>query len=306
MNIEFQNFPTDFNPIDNFFLSHVIESGILDNCTRDISFYGCYPEKRIAGKAFLYAKSRMSSNGMSSWLNFQNGIPEEFDEKKLNFWTTFENRRPPSSKGVYSFSFDLDSYENTNFYLPLIYLYLDLELSIPFTPRHPVTQETAFSPRRIPDRIKAKKNRDACTFVSNPHPMRLRAIEGFRRIRDIDIYGRYSGNYVKNKIATGEHYWLNFCFENDLFPGYVTEKALEAWMSYSIPVYWGDDQNNVLNSKAIVNLKDFSSIKEFLDFIEYLLQNQTIMEEMIMQPILNTKLENFRVQEFITTAAMNL
>jgi hypothetical protein len=305
MNLNFQNFPHDFNPLDNFFRSQVIESGISKSLDKDIDFFGCYPEKSLVEKSFLFAQSKFSDLGMTSWLNFQNGLPKNFDEKKLNFWVTFENRRPPSTEGVYSFSFDLDSYDDSNFYLPLIYLYLDLETTIPFTPRHKVTQKLAMNPRELPAQIRSKKSNEACAFISNPHQMRLRAIEKFREFRKIDVFGRFAGNYVQNKIETGESYWLNFCFENDIYPGYVTEKALEAWLSYSIPVYWGDDQNKVLNPKAIVNLKDFDSISDFVTYLDYLLNNQPVMEEMISEPILNKQLNLKEVQLFITNAARN-
>ena len=305
MDLHFQDFPRDFDPLDNFFRSQVLESNISKDLMEEINFFGCYPKKAFMGKSLLYAKSRISDSGMTSWLNFQNGLPGTFDEKKLNFWVTFENRRPPSTKGLYSFSFDIDSYDSSNFYLPLIYLYLDLETTIPFSPRHKATQNIAMNAREIPELIRVKKNKEACAFISNPHQMRLRAIEKFRELRNVDVYGRYTGNYVQSKIETGQNYWLNFCFENDLYPGYVTEKALEAWLSYSIPVYWGDDRNEILNPKAIVNLKDFDSMNEFIAYLDYLLKNQAFMEEMISQPILNKGLNLDDVQKFITTAAKN-
>lgn len=241
MNLSFRNFPFDFNPTDNFFRSLVLDPRIENANLPDIDFYGCYPEHNLGYKAFLYAKSRMSSSGMANWLKFQNGTPFCLDKDKLNFWSTFENRRPPVDQALYTFSFDIDSYNGSNFYLPLIYLYMDLKLQIPYSPRHPVTQEYALSPRSIPWNLEFKRKKVACTFINNPHPTRIRAIREFAKNHDIDIFGRLSNNYVSNKIKTGENYWLNFCFENDLYPGYVTEKALEAWLSYSIPVYWGDD-----------------------------------------------------------------
>lgn len=303
MNLSFRNFPFDFNPRDNFFRSLILEPRIQGIDLPDIDFYGCYPEKNLASKAFLYTKSRIYSSAMTDWLKFQNGTPVHLDKNKLNFWTTFENRRPPVDSSLYTFSFDIDSYKGRNFYLPLIYLYMDLELKTPYSPRHSVTQDFALNSRPIPKHLDFKNRKFACTFINNPHPTRIRAIREFSVNHEIDIFGRFSKNYVSQKIETGKNYWLNFCFENDLFPGYVTEKVLEAWLSYSIPVYWGDDAGRILNSDAIVNLKDFESMDQFLNYLDFLLNNQKIMKEMISQPILRKPLEIKELLEFIVNAS---
>jgi len=306
MNLSFQNFPFDFNSDNNFFRSLVLDLGLDTKDFPDVNFFGCYPEKRLRSKALLYLKSRTSSSGMIDWLNFQNGNPSFVDDKKLNFWSTFENRRPPAHPALFTFSFDLDSYDGTNFYLPLIYLYMDLQLKYPYSPRHQVTQEMASTPRTIPKNLEFKKSKAACTFMSNPHPMRIRAIREFGENHEIDVFGRYSGNYVSDKIAEGGNYWLNFCFENDLYPGYVTEKALEAWLSYSIPVYWGDDAAGILNPRAVVNMKDFDSMGEFLRYLDFLLNNSDVMLEMISQPILSKQLIVPDLREFVINAAKSL
>ena len=303
MRITFKNFPYDFDSQNNVFRSLLSDVEVEQRNMREIDFYGCYPKKSLASKAILYAKSKIKATAMTDWLNFQNGNPISINPNKLNFWSTFENRRPPADPNLFTFSFDVDSYNGTNFYLPLIYLYMDLEIGNPYTPRHSVTQAAATSPRTIPSHLVEKKVAAACTFISNPHPMRLRAIQEFSKNRKVDIFGRYSGNYVQDKVKQGESYWLNFCFENDLFPGYVTEKALEAWLSYSIPVYWGDDAAGILNPKAIVNLKEFKSMRDFQVYLEYLLNNESMMLEMISQPILKKKLDISELRNFILSAA---
>jgi len=306
MEISFHNFPFDFKANNNPFRSLMLELELEIRQSPEIAFYGCYPEKTLWSKALLYLKSKVSSSGMTAWLNLQNGMPTSIDPNKLNFWTTFENRRPPVDSTLFSFSFDLDSYKGTNFYLPLIYLYMDLQFKFPYSPRHLITQEKASTSREIPENLESRKKRAACTFISNPHPMRIRAIREFGAQHEIDIFGRFAGNYVANKIEKGQSYWLNFCFENDLYPGYVTEKALEAWLSYSIPVYWGDDAAGILNPRAIVNLKDFKSMEDFLSHLDKLLGNKEMMLEMISQPILNKKLDLPELQKFIINASNSL
>lgn len=306
MELTFRNFPYDFRKSDNFFRSLILESQIENLGIPEINFFGCYPEKTLGSKLLLYTKSKISNSGMTEWLNFQNGKPTHVKTSSLNFWATYENRRPPLESSLFTFSFDLDSYNGTNFYLPLIYLYMDLNLQHPYTPKHFVSQHSAASHRDIPPELKNKRRKDACTFINNPQPMRLRALHEFGKKHNVEIYGRYAGNYSKDKIKTSEDYWLNFCFENDLYPGYVTEKALEAWLSYSIPVYWGDDAAGILNPSALVNLKNFDSMDEFIKYLNYLLNNKKLMLEMISQPILNKKLNIPDVRNFVFKAARSL
>ena len=76
-----------------------------------------------------------------------------------------------------------------------------------------------------------------------------------------------------------------------LFPGYVTEKSLEAWLGAAIPVYWGSDDYGVLNKKAIVNCRDYSTLREAADHVAGLRSNFETMTEIIREPILRADRE---------------
>ena len=65
-----------------------------------------------------------------------------------------------------------------------------------------------------------------------------------------------------------EKYKYTICFENDLYPGYVTEKLLQAYITGTVPIYWGDlGKDNSINRKCFINLKDFSSTEDFVTFM---------------------------------------
>ena len=57
------------------------------------------------------------------------------------------------------------------------------------------------------------------------------------------------------------------CFENDIYPGYVTEKPIEAYIGDAIPLYYGLDVANYLNSKAIINLTNYNNLSEWKKYI---------------------------------------
>jgi len=87
---------------------------------------------------------------------------------------------------------------------------------------------------------------------------RLRAIKYFSEHDNIDLYGNlwnhqiffpytfykkyvkkvYRG-FVDNKLATMSRYNFAICFENEISPGWITEKIFDCFLAGTIPVYLG-------------------------------------------------------------------
>jgi hypothetical protein len=152
--------------------------------------------------------------------------------------------------------------------------------------KHSVKPSDCMKTRSLSQEFFKKKNGFVSSFINNPHPTRLRAIFELSKIGKVGVYGRSVGNYVDDKIGTAGRYWFNLCFENDLYPGWVTEKVLEAWLAGTVPLYWGIDSAGILNPKAIVNLNDFKSLKEFVEYVKFLKENPEKMIEIINQPLI--------------------
>lgn len=297
--IKFYNFPYDFDSEANFFLDITQEAVTRKPASMPIHFYGCYPKVSTFKKAILYFRSRISDSGMTKWLNLQQGVVVPYDPNAFNIWCTFENRRPPVEGFDLTFSFDVDSYGGTNHYLPLIYLYMNHnKLKIPHA-KHSLSTKVASQRREIEKNFFEKKAGFIAAFINNPHPMRLRAIRDLSKVGEVDLFGRSVNNYIEDKIGRAEKYWFNLCFENDLYPGYVTEKILEAWISKSVPLYWGSDQAGILNSDAYVNFNDFKSLVDFVDFVSVLYLDKARMVEMINQPLLNQAFDYEAILDFL-------
>jgi hypothetical protein len=136
---------------------------------------------------------------------------------------------------------------------------------------------------RDPSHLPNKKF--ACAFISNRHPVRIRAIELMGRRNNVDIFGAVVNRPVKEKISVAQNYKYSFCFENDLYPGYVTEKLFDAYTCGTIPLYWGDlGKNEIINEKAFLNLRNFNSIEDFVNKISDL--DDTAMLEIAAEPLL--------------------
>jgi hypothetical protein len=196
-----------------------------------------------------------------------------------------------------TFSFDIDDYGNSNIYLPLIYLYLDLLENDAGYVRNRVPLTQVQSPRELSG---LENRKFACAFINNPETLRLRVIDELRRIGPIDIFGRYSNNYVSNKVDVSSQYRFQVCLENDLYPGYITEKPLESWLAGSVPIYAGLDQKGILNPKALINLVDFQNLAEMIQYVEKVEDNHELLYSVAEAPLLN---RNYGVQEILQCMA---
>ena len=296
--IKFYNFPYDFDVNNNFFIDLCNEVKKLISIDIPINFYGCYPELGFMKKTAFYLKSRVSDSSMTKWLTLQQGIVEPLDPRSFNVWCTFENRRPPASDFDLTFTFDTNSYSNTNFYLPLIYLYMDHGKASKLNAKHEVTPKYCAQVRLIESDFSKNKSGFVSTFINNPQQTRLFIAKELSKIAPVSIYGRSVGNYIEDKISEASKFWFNLCFENDYYPGYVTEKVFEAWLSKSIPIYWGYDSNRILNPKAYINFADFDSVEDFISYISALYLDEGRMLEMISQPLLNSDFDYDSVVKF--------
>jgi hypothetical protein len=299
--VEFNNFPYDFNVESNFFLDLINNALEKKNCELPIHFYGCYPDISLFKRIILFAASRISDLAMTNWLSIQQGVVKPIDKRAFNIWCTFENRRPPVNSFDLTFSFELDSYDNTNFYLPLIYIYMNHNKSKQNHAKYSLSPDECATARQISLNDIQLKTGFASAFINNPHQMRLRAIKELSKTYKIDVFGRSVGNYVTDKVGEASKYWFNICFENDLYPGYVTEKILEAWIAKAIPLYWGMDTAKILNPKAYINLNDFESLEDYIDFISELYKNEDKMIEMINQPLLNQNFDYNSIIRFLVS-----
>lgn len=115
---------------------------------------------------------------------------------------------------------------------------------------------------------------------------RLRAIEYFSRRGGFRLYGRgwdqpsagisaadqhaarkvYAGAIApgalpKREVLNG--YRFAICFENCVFPGYVTEKLFDCFLAGCVPVYWGaPDITDFVPEQTFIDFRHFGSLAE--------------------------------------------
>jgi hypothetical protein len=209
--------------------------------------------------------------------------PEPRGRARKHLWFTGENVRPPSRGWNATLSFDLDSLGGANAYCPLWWYSVGTLGEAHSLFMHPApTIEQLLQPRvgaSTPEGFVA-------AFINNPQPMRFHAIRALEQVGKVDVFGRAVGKSIPNKAELAGRYRYILCFENDLYPGYVTEKPIEAWSMGAVPLWWGSDPSGYLNPQAVINAAGFASLQEFAAAVSHLDEDVDAWRSAFEQPLL--------------------
>jgi hypothetical protein len=125
----------------------------------------------------------------------------------------------------------------------------------------PISHEITPTPQDlVQSRAIAVRNMDICLFSSNLDPTRKRIIMALEKDNQIFKFGRAYSNPVSSKLMTSQNFSMQICNENDLYPGYVTEKLQEAWMSGNLPIWSGLlPTDHAFNLEAFIDVTSMSS-----------------------------------------------
>ena len=100
---------------------------------------------------------------------------------------------------------------------------------------------------REPGETIPTKDREVIFLCSHDTPERTAMIQALRDAgMTVDCYGRTKHNNTGGvPVPRGQHYELisryrfALTFENEMAPGYCTEKVADAFASRTVPIYWG-------------------------------------------------------------------
>jgi len=197
------------------------------------------------------------------------GRENENFSKPLRFFFTGENIRPNLFACDYALTFDQPLNTIRQYRWPLFNLYYD--------------------PARLPDQ--SHRERFCCMVVSNPiNPLRVAIFDELTKFKRVDSGGKLLNNVggpVPDKMLFIKQYRFCLAFENASWPGYTTEKLLEAKIAGCIPVYWGNPEiAKDFNSESFVNLHDFSTLEDCVKWIIEIDKNTELYEKMRSAPLL--------------------
>ena len=78
---------------------------------------------------------------------------------------------------------------------------------------------------------------------------------------------------------------FSIAMENSYFPGYNTEKITDPFVARSVPIYKGDPSiAQIFNPRAFINLNDFKSDEEAIEFIAAVDQDDALYQSYLDAP----------------------
>jgi len=208
---------------------------------------------------------------------------------RIRIFFTGENERPPEGRWDAYLTFDMHSYGGRNAYLPLWWITSSDILTPTISPYlgKEIRISDLLNPR-IPDFESRKKF--CVAFIGKAYPFRMHSLTALSKIGEVDVFGGIARNTkqtsAKEKFEISQGYKFVYAFENDLFPGYVTEKAPEAWATGAVPLYWGLDPKGYLNPKSLINCADFPTLEDFTEHVREVNESQVLWESYAREPLL--------------------
>ena len=171
-------------------------------------------------------------------------------------------------------------------------------------------------PLVTPDELQERQT-EFCAFVCrNPKGKArnafVRALSARRKVNCAGPFMNNVGFLLPKGYEAKREYQRKHCFsmayENEAYPGYQTEKIVDAFLSSSIPIYWGNTRvSEEFNPAAFVHARDFRNRNELVEYVLKLADDPVRRAEMINQPLMRDmdiftktdhELENFFARIF--------
>ncbi len=132
-----------------------------------------------------------------------------------------------------------------------------------------------------------------CSFVySNDRASEVREMffDQLSTYKPVSSGGRHRNNIggpVADKLSFEREHKFSFAFENSSYPGYCTEKLVQAFAAQTIPIYWGDSTvAETFNEGAFINCNSYNSWNEVLATIKRVDTDQELYHRMLTTPAL--------------------
>lgn len=156
----------------------------------------------------------------------------------------------------------------------------------------------------------SSKSRAKGFWKNELYSERVRALKFFSQFGEVDLYGgRWDGErsvkkiwkgFVDDKPKTISQYTFAICFENAIWPGYVTEKIFDCMAVGTIPIYWGaPDIKEDVPVNCFIDMRKFKNYNELRIFLHSLTSNDIQQyKEAIRAYFYSDKFKKFTPEHF--------
>ena len=132
-----------------------------------------------------------------------------------------------------------------------------------------------------------------CSFVvSNPHGNEARGkfMDLLSEYKPVNSGGRWRNNVggpVADKLAFQQCHKFSIAFENTVHPGYTTEKLVQSFAAWTIPIYYGDPRvSETFDTNAFINCNDYPNWEAVVERVKEIDQNEELWMKMLQTPAL--------------------
>lgn len=131
-------------------------------------------------------------------------------------------------------------------------------------------------------------------------------IEKLSKYKKVDEGGKYSNNIgyyigstIIDKLNFIKDYKFVISFENSKYPGYTTEKIMEAMCVGSIPIYWGNPLiNKEFNIDSFINVDNINNIDDVIERIIEIDNNDDLFYNIQHKSnLINDRIQDFQIVE---------
>ena len=159
--------------------------------------------------------------------------------------------------------------------------------------------EQLINPRNFDKKILSEK-KYFCNFIySNPHahPARDHFFHKLNSYKEVTSLGthlnnsnlfvgeRFAADWMFSKLEFQSQCKFTIAFENTSSPGYTTEKILHAFISNTIPIYWGDPEvTKDFNPHSFINCHDFEDFEAVMERIREIDGNDELYLSILNEP----------------------
>jgi len=118
----------------------------------------------------------------------------------------------------------------------------------------------------------------------------------------MDVGERYAKDWMFTKIEFQSSCKFSIAFENTSSPGYTTEKLLHAFITGTVPIYWGNPEvTKDFNPKAFINCHDFECFEDVVCKVKEIDNDDEMFKSMLNEPPFRNNIipENLRKEPLL-------
>lgn len=119
----------------------------------------------------------------------------------------------------------------------------------------------------------------------------------------MNVGRRFTENWMYTKLNFQSKCKFTIAFENSSSPGYTTEKLMHAYITNTIPIYWGNPEvTKDFNPKSLINCHEFKTFEEVVDRVKEIDQDDELaLNYLNAPPFLNNLIPENLKEEILET-----